>query len=241
MKLNIKKAALALTLGCAISMPVAVNAAGVPVVDVAGNAQRAANFVKQMAEMANQLGTMKNQLEQQKTTYKSLVGSRNINDLLSNPSLSKYLPSDAVRSYENIRKGNYEGTLGDLAKLAKKYEATNGSSREQYKNIAAQRKEQLQKNSLMVDQVFKKSNDRLNNLTRLMNQIDRTGDTKASADLQNRINSELGLLQIEQNNIALMKMAAEADEKLRAQQARDVSDLRNRSTNKPTSMPTVFR
>ena len=241
MKLSIKNTALALSLGFAVSMPVVVNAGGIPVIDIAGNASRMANFVKEMAEMANQLNTMKSQLTQQQQTYKSLVGARNINDLLSNPALSKYLPSDAVKSYENIRQGNYDGALGDMAKLAKKYEARSGSSKDQYQNLAQQSKENLQKNSLIIDQVFKKSNDRLNNLTRLMNQIDQTGDTKASADLQNRIQSELGLLQIEQNNIALMKMATEADEKLRAQQARDISTMRNRSTNKPTSMPVVFR
>lgn len=239
MKFNINKLALAslIVLGTSFN----AYAGGIPVIDVAGNAQAMTNFVKQMAEMTNQLNTMKSQLEQQQQTYKSLVGARNINDLLSNPALSKYLPSDAVNSYENIRKGNYDGALGDIAKIAKKYEATSGNSKNQYANIEQTRKDQLRKNSLIIDQVFKKSNDRLNNLTRLMNQIDRTGDTKASADLQNRINSELGLLQIEQNNIALMRMAAEADEKLRAQQARDISTMRNRSTNQSTSMPIVFR
>ncbi|MEO4090770.1 P-type DNA transfer protein VirB5 [Acinetobacter pittii] len=239
MKLKIKQTALALVMG--LSVPVVVNAGGIPVIDIAGNAQAMTNFIKEMAEMANQLNTMKSQLAQQQQTYKSLVGARNINDLLSNPALSKYLPSDAVSAYENIRSGNYQGSLGDMAKLAKKYEATSGNSTTQYANLAQQRKENLQKNSLIIDQVFKKSNDRLNQLTRLMNQIDRTSDTKAAADLQNRINSELGLLQIEQNNIALMKMAAEADEKLREQQARDISTMRNRSTNKPTAMPVVFR
>ena len=40
-----------------------VNASGIPVVDGAAAAQRAANFIKEMTEMANQLSTMKSQLE----------------------------------------------------------------------------------------------------------------------------------------------------------------------------------
>ena len=52
-------------------------ASGIPVVDIVGNAQTAANFIKEMAEMANQLNTMKSQLEQQRQQFKALTGSRN--------------------------------------------------------------------------------------------------------------------------------------------------------------------
>lgn len=207
--------------------------AGIPVIDAAGNATRIMNFTKQMAEYANQLSTMKSQLSQQQATYKSLVGSRDLNQLLN--AGSKYLPAETLGAYEKIRNGDTSSFLGQMTALSQKYKNTGKSSTASASAVREANRQAHLRNEAIVDQAFARSNARINNIQRLMNQIDATGDTKASADLQNRINAEMGLIQLEQQNIQLVKYAVEAQDKLRAQQLRDITAQRNSASN---AMPT---
>ncbi|AZC05411.1 TPA: type IV secretion system protein [Acinetobacter baumannii] len=227
-----KKLLLATMFGATMVMTANVNA-GIPVVDAVGNGQRMANFIKEMAEMTNQLNTMKSQLTQQQATYKSLVGSRDLNQLLN--AGSKYLPAETLSAYEKIRSGDTSSLLGAMTSLSQKYKNTGNSSTTSKQAVQNASREAQLRNEAIIDQAFQRSNSRINNIQRLMNQIDATGDTKASADLQNRINAEMGLIQLEQQNIQLVKYSVEAQDKLRAQQMREVSQKRNSSTN---AMPT---
>lgn len=227
-----KKILLATAVGASLLVGTNANA-GIPVIDATANATRVANFTKQMVEMANQLNTMKTQLMTQKQTYESLIGSRNLNQLMN--AGSKYLPAETLQTYEKIRSGDTSSLLGQMTALSQKYQNAGKSGSASAKAIQDAGKEAHLRNEAIIDQAFARSNSRINNLQRLMNQIDATGDTKASADLQNRINAEMGLIQLEQQNIQLVKYAVEAQDKLRAQQMRELNAKRNSASNtKPT-------
>lgn len=232
-----KKIILATMVSASALIATNVNA-GVPVIDATANATRMANFTKQMVEMANQLTTMKNQLQTQKSTYESLIGSRNLNQLMN--AGSKYLPAETLQTYEKIRNGDTKSLLGQMTTLSQKYKNTGSSSLSSSKAVQEAGREAHLRNEAIIDQAFQRSNSRINNLQRLMNQIDATGDTKASADLQNRINAEMGLIQLEQQNIQLVKYAVEAQDKLRAQQMRDISAKRNNPANAKPDFKVIY-
>lgn len=232
-----KKIILASMISATALIATNVNA-GVPVIDATANATRVANFAKQMVEMANQLNTMKTQLQTQKSTYESLIGSRNLNQLMN--AGSKYLPAETLQAYEKIRTGDTSSLLGQMTALSQKYQNTGKSSSASSNAVKDASRQAHLRNEAIIDQAFQRSNSRINNLQRLMNQIDATVDTKASADLQNRINAEMGLIQLEQQNIQLVKYAVEAQDKLRQQQMRDVTAQRNNPNNTKPNFKVIY-
>ena len=205
--------------------------AGIPVIDATANAQSAANFVKDMAEQAKRLIELKNQLEQQKRTYEAMIGSRDIGKLFNDPRLAQYLPQGMQGLYGDIKNRNISGMADKMAQLSTQYANGNNQAVNQ-KNIEQMRKANAQKNKIIIDQVFESSQQRLNQLTSLMNSIDSTQDPKAAADLGNRINSEVALLQAEQSKIQLVKQLAEAEDKLIAEQQRAAVKAYNTGSGK---------
>lgn len=205
--------------------------AGIPVIDATANAQSAANFVKDMAEQAKRLIELKNQLEQQKRTYEAMIGSRDIGKLFNDPRLAQYLPQGMQGLYGDIKNKNISGMADKMAQLSTQYANGNNQAVNQ-QNIEQVRKANAQKNKIIIDQVFESSQQRLNQLTSLMNSIDSTQDPKAAADLGNRINSEVALLQAEQSKIQLVKQLADAEDKLLAQQEAAAMNEYTRGTGK---------
>ncbi|MDO4997324.1 MAG: type IV secretion system protein [Neisseria sp.] len=151
-----------------LTAPLTVKASGIPVVDGAAAAQRAANFIKEMQEMANQLATMKNQYEQQVKQFKSMTGSRGLGNILKD-TVKDHVPSEWSAIYGDIKNADYKSVIH-----GKSYD-TNISDRT------------LAKNYQDIQEVFNSNKQQLSNLENLMNQINNTQDMKAAADLQNRI------------------------------------------------------
>ena len=205
--------------------------AGIPVIDATANAQSAANFVRDMAEQAKRLMELKNQLEQQKRTYEAMIGSRDIGKLFNDPRLAQYLPQGMQGLYGDIKNRNISGMADKMAQLSAQY-ANGHNQAVNQQNIEQARKANAQKNKIIIDQVFESSQQRLNQLTSLMNSIDSTQDPKAAADLGNRINSEVALLQAEQSKIQLVKQLAEAEDKLIAEQQRAAVKAYNTGSGK---------
>lgn len=232
-----KKFLLATAIGASTLVGTNVNA-GIPVVDGVSNVARAMEFAQTLLHYKTQLEEMGKQLQTQEQTYKSLIGNRDINKLMNTG--SKYLPAETLQTYEKIRNGDTKSLLGQMTALSQKYKNTGSSSLTSSKAVQQAGREAHLRNEAIIDQAFQRSNARINNLQRLMNQIDATGDTKASADLQNRINAEMGLIQLEQQNIQLVKYAVEAQDKLRAQQIRDISTQRNNPANSKPNFKVIY-
>lgn len=222
MKLNFQKKAVTVLLAASLAFSsVTTHASGIPVVDGAAAAQRAQNFVQQMAEMAKQLTEMKAQLDQARKQYQALTGSRGLGDIMNNPALRSALPADWQKVYDNIQRGGYKGLDGTAAAIAdaagmlnKCQNLTNAQSKQSCEAQAvqsAQVKSDLQK-------AFDAAEQRLKQIEGLMGQINNATDPKAIADLQARIQSEQAKIQNEQTRIQMYKMMQEENEKLLIQQ-----------------------
>lgn len=224
--MKLKTLCLSAVLGLSVSN---VNA-GIPVVDGVSNAARALEFAQNLAQLQMQYKQMEMQ-------YKAIIGNRDIGALFNNPALKQYLPSGMQSLYNDVKNKNINGIANKMAQAAKDYEndsksGTNSQSIQQAKQQNALR------NKVMIDQIFDSSQQRLNQLDALMRSVDGTQDQKAAMDLQNRIQTEVGLLQAEQSKIQLVKMLADAEDKLVEQQQRVAIQNYNRSTGK-TATKTV--
>ena len=213
-----------------------VNAAGIPVTDIIGNGQRAANFIKEMAEMAKQLQNMKSQLETAKQQYSAITGSRNLGDILNNPAIRSALPADWQKVYDNIQSGGYQGLDGTAAAIAdagrlleKCNRLTNSTSKQACESQAVQSAQV--KSDLQT--AFNAAETRLQQIEGLMGRINSATDAKAIADLQARIQVEQAKIQNESTRIQMYKMMQEENQKLFAQQrARARSDAARNYVNK---------
>lgn len=169
MKIKLNKTVSAVLLAAGLAtMPLTVTASGIPVVDGAAAAQRAQNFIQQMAEYAKQLTELKNQYRQQVNQFKAMTGSRNLGNILQD-TVKDQVPSEWSAIYKGAKDIDYKSVIN-----SKTYDAK-----------AADRI--VVKNFQDMEEVFKSTQKQLDNLTGLMNQINLTQDVKAAADLQNRI------------------------------------------------------
>jgi type IV secretion system protein VirB5 len=180
-----------------------VFAGGIPVFDAAGVAQAIETVVQ-----------LKQQVESLKKQYDAITGSRNLGDILNNPALREYLPSDWANIYDKVQSGQYKGLSGAATAIKdaeKLYSTGTGTGQQRiYDTLAS--------NKAMTQTAYQNTIDRLNNIQQLMKQINSAKDTKAAADLQNRIATENAMIQTEQTRLNLMVQLQQAEMKLAEQQ-----------------------
>ncbi|MGD9569844.1 MAG: P-type DNA transfer protein VirB5 [Sedimentibacter sp.] len=210
MKSKLKTIALTLAVSFGSVSTINVANAGIPVID-AGSIAQALVQVQQLTDQIKnqiaQINTMQNQL-------KATTGSRNLGELFNNPALRNYLPTDYVNLYDAVKSGN-AGKIGsamqDLQKQEDGYNKGQGSG--------TQRKQtELLMQKAVNTQALEAQLGRLQNIEKLMGQINYATDAKAAADLQNRIAVETALTQAEGNRIALMSQLHQANMQLAEQQ-----------------------
>lgn len=182
-------------------LPLRLYAAGIPVVDSAAIAQDAANFAKQMIEMANQLNTLKSQLDQQLKQYASMTGDRGMGQLLDGQTRN-YLPDDwntVMKLLDNPSgygslSSNIKGII-DRNKILSDSILDKKTSRT--KEVIAERRRMVAMQQALSDETYKKASERIALLQQLVNKIGSSTDPKAIMDLQARIQSEQTHLQNE--------------------------------------------
>lgn len=168
MKIKLKIMPTAVLLAAGLTVAPLTVTAGIPVKDPGAVAQRAQNFVQQMAEYAKQLTQMKNQYEQQVKQFKAMTGSRGLGNILQD-AVKDQVPSEWSAIYKGAKDIDYKSVIN-----SKTYDAKAAD------RATVQSYQEMQK-------VFDNMQKQLDNLTGLMNQINMTQDVKAAADLQNRI------------------------------------------------------
>lgn len=169
MTINLKKTAGAVLLAVGMAAaPLTVWASGIPVYDGGATAQRAQNFIQQMAEYAKQLTQMKNQYQQQVKQFKAMTGSRGLGNILKD-TVKDQVPSEWSEIYKGAKNIDYKSVINSKA-----YEADGADK------LLVQQQQMMKK-------VFSETEKQLKGLDLLMNEINRTQDVKAAADLQNRI------------------------------------------------------
>lgn len=168
MKIKLKIMPTAVLLAAGLTVAPLTVTAGIPVTDPGAVAQRAQNFVQQMAEYAKQLTQMKNQYEQQVKQFKAMTGSRGLGNILQD-AVKDQVPSEWSAIYKGAKDIDYKSVINSKG----------------YDSKTADR--MAVKNLKDMEEVFKSTKTQLDSLTTMMNQINETKDMKAAADLQNRI------------------------------------------------------
>lgn len=178
------------------------------------------NQVAIMKQWAGQYQQMTGQINQMKSQYDSMTGSRGLGQINNNPALRTYLPEQWAGIYDKVKSGNLSG-ISSVASGIYSSEGFNpnavGARRRQGEILAA--------NKAMTMRSYDQTQARLNNINALMAQADATQDMKAASDLQNRIAAENAMIQNEQIRLNLAAQLQLAEAKLAdAQRAREFDE-----------------
>lgn len=190
------------------------------------------NAIVQMAQqlrvLQDQLQNARNQLSQAEQQFQSLTGRRGMEQLLSG-TVRNYLPTDWAELDAALR-----GAQTAYTQLASQLERTVRANAvltapqtarwmpAQVEQLdAARRSIALQQ--VMNRQALEVSSQRFDALQTLINAIPAATDAKATLDLQARIAAEEAMLQNEHTKLMVLAQTAEAEDRAREQQARELA------------------
>ncbi|ELK4815207.1 P-type DNA transfer protein VirB5 [Pseudomonas aeruginosa] len=200
--------------------------AQIPVTDGASIAQQIAAQVETIAKWKMQYDQMTSQINQMKQQYESLTGSRGLGNILNNPALRDYLPSDWQGVYDAVKSGGYSGLSGRAQSI---YEANKAFDAcmvfklvDQRTACEVQAVKGAQDKAFALD-AYDKAKSRLSQIDQLMAKINDTPDPKAIAELQGRIAAEQAMIQNEQTKLQMYQMVAAAEDRLQEQRQRELN------------------
>lgn len=198
-KLNVRTKAVTVALSCLmLATPAISSASGIPVFDGAA----AANALQSLIQMKQQIENQIKQITELKSQVKALTGTRNLGNILKTEAYEQ-LPDEwksVYNSASTLKNGNYKDLLS-----AKNY------------NPSADSERLVQQFDLTL-KAIKDSEVRMDNIKRLMDQVNQTQDMKAAADLQSRIALENAKIQQNQTNLDMMARFMDIQEKVQVQQ-----------------------
>lgn len=212
--LSLTIAAVVVVAGLGFTSP--VKASGVPVIDIANITNSKLQHVEDIAKYVEQIAQLKSQLDQMKQQYASLTGSRNLGEILNNPALQDYLPTDWQEVYSKVQNGGYSGLTGSAAAIRDANamfdacKSKEGADKQLCERSAVK---SAQDKAFALD-AFDKAKDRWDQIAGLMRQINATTDPKSIAELQARITAEAAAVQNEQTKMQLYAMVAQAEDRL---------------------------
>ncbi|MCF3642946.1 P-type DNA transfer protein VirB5 [Rhizobium sp. TRM95111] len=200
--------------------------AQIPVTDGASIMDRAIKHVETIKQWSEQAKQMQSQIDQMKSQYESLTGSRNLGEIFNDPALRDYLPTDWQDVYDSVREGGYaslSGRASELYNANKQYDAcATYAAGAQRTACEAGAVKPFQDKAFALD-AYDQAKDRLNQIDRLMQQISKTDDPKAIAELQSRIASEQAMIANEQTKLQLYSMVADAEQRVQEQRQRELA------------------
>jgi type IV secretion system protein VirB5 len=185
-----------------------VHAQGIPVIDLSNLGQAVImvdNLKQQVATLAQQYQTMTNQLA-------ALTGNRGLGQILNDPALVNYLPSQWQSIYQQVASGKLPSITSAVQQIEQAEGMTGAAGAMQRSN------DTLAANKAMAMQAYQSTIARLTNIQGLMQQSDLTQDPAAKADLQNRLNAEVAMVNNEQTRMNLAMKLGDIEEKLAANQ-----------------------
>ncbi len=201
------------------------HAAGIPVINIPQQAQDLANHLEDIAKYVEQIEQMKSQLDQMQQQYKALTGSRNMGEVLNNPALKDYLPSDWQQVYSKVASGGYRGLTGSAAAIrdANALFDTCAKKTGADKQLCERSAAKAAQDKAFAVEAFDKAKSRWDQIAGLMRQINSTTDPKSIAELQARITAETAAVQNEQTKMQLYALTAQAEDRLIQQQRREAN------------------
>lgn len=190
-----------------------VSAQGIPVFDGANFA----NMLQQLAAWQQQLQAMQQQYGQLQSQYQAVTGARGYGNLLTNPNLQQYLPSNLQNVYQQMASGNLTAGAQALRNQNRIYncEGMTGTSYTTCQSSLAKNYQdqdlftQAYQSAIVQDQV----------IASLQQQINTTQDPKAIAELQARISTEAANQQNAMLKAQLAMKLAEIQNSVASQQA----------------------
>jgi type IV secretion system protein VirB5 len=210
-------------LGASLSAPAN---AGMPVIDVANLAQA----IQQVISWGQQLDGMVNQYQQLVSTYDSLTGPRGMQNLLPIAlNQRNYLPAN----YAQLQ-GVMNGTSAGYAPLAAQVQSSVQSNAiltaPQVAGLSPQAQAYLTQSrrsaatlAMLSQQTQSSASSNFGTLQGLISALGSTSDSKASADLAGRIQSEQVMTQTNQIKTDALYQTVQAQQLQNAQTARELS------------------
>jgi type IV secretion system protein VirB5 len=171
--------------------------------------------VSELAQDLLVVQNLKSQLTSMTAQFNALTGNRSLGQILNNPTLVNYLPSQWQSVYSQVKSGQLQG-LSSAATQVMNDEGMTSSTATQ-----ARYNQTLASNKAMTMAAYQSSADRLTNIQSLMQQSDLTQDPAAKADLQNRLSAENAMIQNEQTRLNLMMQLQKQEQELAQKQDSD--------------------
>jgi type IV secretion system protein VirB5 len=171
------------------------------------------NQIQTMAQWAKQYTQMISQINQMKQQYDSITGNRGLGQIMNNPALRGYLPDQWAGIYDKVKGGTLPGisSAANTIFANESFDSTAVGGRKRQLDVMAA-------NKAMTMQAYDATLARVNNINSLMAKADTTMDTKAAADLQNRMASENAMIQNEQIRLNLLAQLQVAETQLANEQ-----------------------
>lgn len=208
-------------------------AAGIPVFDGAA----AAKWIEQIKSMKDQLDTARNQLSEAKRMYDSVTGIRGFGDLMRNPELRQFLPQDVAELYDQVEGGGLEGISGSVQDILKQESLSKSSVADMLTSIQSRERIAAATDKAVGTQGYEGAKKRLDQIEALTDQIDKTKDQKAIAELNARISAEKAAIQNETTKLQILSMLQDAEQKLIVGQKHNLSRKILNPAN--TGMPVI--
>ena len=192
------------------------------VIDVASLAQ----LIQEYETLQQQLSTAENQLNQARSAYAAITGSRGMQNLLSGTNRN-YLPTNwsQLSQVMSGSSGAYPGLAANVTSIQNSSAVLTPAQVAALSPTEQAQLAQARQNPALLQATSRtalaNSSDRFTSLQQLISTIGSATDEKASLDLTARIAAEQAMEQNEQTKLQVLYQVARAQEWSRAQQVRE--------------------
>ena len=192
------------------------------VIDVASIAQ----LIQQYETLQRELTTAENQLNQARSAFAAITGSRGMQNLLSGTNRN-YLPTNWSQLFQVMSgsSGAYPGLAANVTSIQNSNAVLTPAQVAALSPTEQAQLAQARQNPALLQATSRtalaNSSDRFTSLQQLISAIGSATDEKASLDLTARITAEQAMEQNEQTKLQVLYQVARAQEWSRAQQVRE--------------------
>lgn len=178
---------------------------GIPVFDASANV----SIAKQLAEALRQVQIATQQLQQYRMMYDSVTGNRGIGSIISAVPGS-VLPSDMRSIYYSASSMSASNITGPAQAILRS-EVFNGSTAEMQAHVTARSKSATANNKALAEVAYADTQRDISDINRLTQEIARTQDAKAIAEVQASLTAKQASLAANQNRLILIAQANAAE------------------------------
>lgn len=197
-----KRVFLSVLIACAVAFGAPVQAVSVPVIDVSNLMQS----MQQLLQMIAQLEQLKQQYDQQVQQYQALTGGRSMGALFNSSAdqqMRQYAPATWQESLQVLQQGGLPGNAADVARAAQGFAQSAGivqTGAQVFPGGGGSNADALAFTANasataaaagLSQAAYDQTQTRMQRVQQYLDQINNTGDLKASVDLNARLLAEL--------------------------------------------------